>query len=860
MSAKRPNSTLSNKENYDINYDELSALLSDSSDWDDLTMSPPKISKKQCNEVRPRPIVGALARSDMDNNNNNNNAKTLENNRTFSGLSDIDDSSIIELLHDDKPRLPPKPPMFVPLKALVPKPEVNDLSTIAESTQRDKVPQKQVENSNLLGLSISAEDLHFDVSSYSNNYDNVDINEKHIKIDEKATKPFEHNEDTITVQKDDNKPKQEETSLQIMEILGKDISEVSEEEVRMATAQLGEKFRFLTQRAVFTDVNKKQSKIAMPDRKRVKIPIILSKEQETVIELAEKGHNIFYTGSAGTGKSVLLREMIKVLKTKYGPERVAVTASTGLAACNIGGITVHSFAGIGLGNGDVTKLYRKVRRSKKNVKRWSEIKVLVVDEISMLDGELFDKLDYIAQKIRKNGLPFGGIQIILCGDFFQLPPVTKDASTPMKFAFQSEAWRKAIHVTIMLEKVFRQQGDSKFIDMLNQMRLGRIDPETELEFRKLNRPLPDDDIIPAELYSTRVEVDRANRSRLNRLPGQVFTYNAIDGGLLEDQEMKDRLLQNFLAPKQLQLKIGAQVMMIKNIDAQLVNGSLGKVIAFMDPETYLFYSTILTDSNISPDDMEELKNKPESLKELYGGDEEEDVQRTSKKKESFFNGNSNVVPQDDLDDSLFDFMSEIETSNEDAKKNIERKKTIIKELYKNADSKKRLPLVTFKTADMTTRTVLVEPEDWAIEDENEKPLVSRVQLPLMLAWSLSIHKSQGQTLPKVKVDLQRVFEKGQAYVALSRAVSREGLQVLNFDRSRIKAHDTVVDFYMTLVSADQAIEDLKLRNGGSLEIRKNAPPLKALRSKSDIPKRSASSSANGIAEMLRRKSFKTPEP
>lgn len=835
MSNKR-NSSLLRQDDYEINYDELSALLSDSSDWDDLSMDSPQ-HKRNC---QARPIAGAnnveIPRPILRTPKAQLKAPP-DCGRSISGLSEIDDSSIIELLQDKKPleknqilqnthNLPreTKPPMLVPLKEIVPKPELNvleNISLMAESTQRAK-PQSM----NPSSLDIS----------------NVDekVIEKHIEI----LSPKQVNKELNDLTNSDS-------SLQINEVLKKDISELSTEEIQFAKAQLGEKFRFLTQRTVFTDVNKKQSRIAAPDTRKVKIPIILSKEQEAVIDLAEKGHNIFYTGSAGTGKSVLLREMIKVLKKKYGPERVAVTASTGLAACNIGGITVHSFAGIGLGNGDVTKLYRKVRRSKKNVKRWSEISVLVIDEISMLDGELFDKLDFIAQKIRKNSDPFGGIQIVLCGDFFQLPPVSKDMSTPMKFAFQSLAWQKAIHVTIMLEKVFRQQGDTKFIDMLNQMRLGKIDMETEMEFKKLNRPLPNDDIIPAELYSTRAEVDRANRSRLNKLPGQAFCYNAIDGGTLEDQEMKDRLLQNFLAPKQLQLKIGAQVMMIKNIDAQLVNGSLGKVIAFMDPETYLFYSTILADSSVTPDVMEEMKDKPEELRERYAGDDEDEKMRVNKKRERFYEGNPNVVPQDDLDDSIFDFMTQATNVSDDARNDIERKKRIIKDLYKNADSRKRLPLVTFKTADMSTRTVLVEPEDWAIEDENEKPLVSRVQLPLMLAWSLSIHKSQGQTLPKVKVDLQRVFEKGQAYVALSRAVSREGLQVLNFDRSRIKAHDTVVDFYMTLVTADQAIEDLKRRNGGSLDKKKAYAPRPAARLD-----RSQTAPSSGITEMLRRRSRK----
>lgn len=157
--------------------------------------------------------------------------------------------------------------------------------------------------------------------------------------------------------------------------------------------------------------------------------------------------------------------------------------------------------------------------------------------------------------------------------------------------------------------------------------------------------------------------------------------------------------------------------------------------------------------------------------------------------------------------------------------------------------------------------VLVEPEDWAIEDENEKPLVSRVQLPLMLAWSLSIHKSQGQTLPKVKVDLRRVFEKGQAYVALSRAVSREGLQVLNFDRTRIKAHQKVIDFYLTLSSAESAYKQLEADE----QVKKRkldyapGPKYKAKsksKSNSPAPISATTQSNNGIAAMLQRHSRK----
>ncbi|EDO16101.1 hypothetical protein Kpol_1001p13 [Vanderwaltozyma polyspora DSM 70294] len=573
----------------------------------------------------------------------------------------------------------------------------------------------------------------------------------------------------------------------------------------------GEKFRFLTQRPGYADIDDETKKLNLPERTKVKIPIRLSKEQEDIIKLAEKGFNIFYTGSAGTGKSVLLREMIKALRNKYGHEKVAVTASTGLAACNIGGITVHSFAGIGLGNGDTNNLYKKVRRSRKHLNRWQKIKVLVVDEISMLNGELLDKLDVIAQKIRRSKRAFGNIQLIFCGDFFQLPPVSKNTDNPSTFAFESRLWKDGIDVTIMLQKVFRQEGDSKFIDMLNKMRLGEIDIETETEFKKLSRELEKDEIIPAELYSTRYEVEKANNSRLAKLPGATMKYHAIDGGSLEDTELKERLLQNFLAPKELKLKIGAQVMMIKNIDATLVNGSLGKVIDFMDPETYMFYEIIVRNPTLDVDELETLKKDPSLLKEAWKSESDDEENGTAVRnklvKEAFCKTEEDYKISS-LGVNIFDFLSNVSGDSTEIIDNINRKKNLLQEIHKSSTGKRKLPLVRFKNSDMSSRTVLVEPEDWSIEDENEKPIVSRIQLPLMLAWSLSIHKSQGQTLPKVKVDLKNVFEKGQAYVALSRAVSRDGLQVLNFDRSRIQAHEKVLDFYNTLLSADDALKKL----------------------------------------------------
>lgn len=191
-----------------------------------------------------------------------------------------------------------------------------------------------------------------------------------------------------------------------------------------------------------------------------KVPrVFLSDEQKKVFNLVtEERKSVFFTGSAGTGKSVLLREIIKGLreKHKFQPERVAVTASTGLAACNVGGVTLHSFAGIGLGKEAVPELARKIKRNIKAKKRWMQAKTLIVDEVSMVDGDLFDKLEAIARIIRNNGRPFGGIQLVITGDFFQLPPVP-DQGKVAKFCFDAATWTTSIEHTIGLTKVFRQK-------------------------------------------------------------------------------------------------------------------------------------------------------------------------------------------------------------------------------------------------------------------------------------------------------------------------------------------------------------------------------------------------------------------
>lgn len=187
--------------------------------------------------------------------------------------------------------------------------------------------------------------------------------------------------------------------------------------------------------------------------------VFLSDEQQHVLDLVvEQKRSVFFTGSAGTGKSVLLREIIASLRKKYQrePDRVAVTASTGLAACNIGGVTLHSFAGIGLGKEEAPELVRKIKRNQKAKHRWMRTKVLIIDEVSMVDADLFDKLEAVARQLRNNGRPFGGMQLVITGDFFQLPPVP-DGGKQAKFAFDAATWNTTIEHTIGLHHVFRQK-------------------------------------------------------------------------------------------------------------------------------------------------------------------------------------------------------------------------------------------------------------------------------------------------------------------------------------------------------------------------------------------------------------------
>jgi ATP-dependent DNA helicase PIF1 len=193
--------------------------------------------------------------------------------------------------------------------------------------------------------------------------------------------------------------------------------------------------------------------------------------QEAVLEAVKAKQSIFFTGCAGTGKTVLLHHIIQCLPE----EGTFVTASTGMAAVAIQGTTLHSFAGVGLGDDAPDALVQRVQRSKQAVKRWRSARVLMIDELSMIDAVFFDKLNYVAKEVRESSLPFGGIQLVLCGDFLQLPPVCKRGQA--SFAFQAKCWNKCICRVFQLTNVFRQK-EFEFVTALNLLREGLCPPKT----------------------------------------------------------------------------------------------------------------------------------------------------------------------------------------------------------------------------------------------------------------------------------------------------------------------------------------------------------------------------------------------
>lgn len=453
--------------------------------------------------------------------------------------------------------------------------------------------------------------------------------------------------------------------------------------------------------------------------------IEVSESQARALKAIGSRKSVFYTGAAGTGKSFITGVLKKVLQRKGMQKKMAITAPTGVAACNVGGMTIHSWAGIGLGDKKVEQLSGAIMAKARSgdgdtpYTRWTKTDILVIDEISMLPGELFETLSEVGKRVRKNHTrPFGGLQLILCGDFFQLPPVNK-SNTRYQFAFQTPTWAELLpgrDQSIVLDKVFRQK-DGPLLRILNQMRRGVVTHETRSvlhgkvqQYQQYigslrNGTFKEDEskVQHTILFPVNKDVTNYNDSKLKQLPmDEQHVFNAIDTG------HRQNMLKDIKAPPRLELRVGAQVMLVKNLDQTrgLINGARGVVKQFID-------------------------NLPE-------------VEFT---------------------------------------------------IVRNGEKPYQV-------------TQLMERAEFDIT-VGDLVYASRKQLPLMLAWAITVHKSQGLTIRELDLTFSGMFEYGQGYVALSRAVDLEGLRLRVFDEKSVKCHPLVGSFYESMgYGGDNATETL----------------------------------------------------
>lgn len=445
--------------------------------------------------------------------------------------------------------------------------------------------------------------------------------------------------------------------------------------------------------------------------------------QSSALDILKTGQNVFLTGSAGSGKTYTLNQYIDYLRARRVP--VAVTASTGIAATHMNGTTIHSWSGIGikdeLTDRDLTSLSRKQFLAD----RLKDTAVLIIDEISMLHAKQINLVSQVLKHVRKNDKAFGGIQVVVAGDFFQLPPIgSKGESNREKFAFMSEAWLDAKFHICYLSEQHRQvseaaNGGLDLDDILNQIRRQEVtfDAIAALE-ATFDQNV---DIKRTRLYTHNLNVNKINDKELADLSGEMMRFEATSVG---DTKLVETLKKTVRTQDDLVLKVGAKVMFIKNnTELGVSNGTMGELIGFAAVK------------------IDDSKDNSDNLIEDDDSDKDSDV------------GNDKQTAK---------------SAKEKAKK--DKAKTKMPTIQK-------MPVVRLNTG----REVIAEPEEWIIEDETGDVLASYEQVPLCLAWAITIHKSQGMTLEAAEIDLSRTFELGQGYVALSRLKSLAGLQLLGMN-------------------------------------------------------------------------------
>lgn len=453
--------------------------------------------------------------------------------------------------------------------------------------------------------------------------------------------------------------------------------------------------------------------------------------QSSALDILKTGQNVFLTGSAGSGKTYTLNQYIHYLRARRVP--VAVTASTGIAATHMNGTTIHSWSGIGIKDELSERELSTLSRKQFLADRLKDTAVLIIDEISMLHAKQLNAVNDVLKHVRKSALPFGGIQVVVAGDFFQLPPIgSPSESNREKFAFMGEAWLDAKFQVCYLSEQHRQvsaaeQGCLDLDDILNQVRRQEVsfDAIAALE-NTFNQNV---DIKRTRLYTHNLNVNKINDKELADLSSDMMRFEATFDG---DSKLVDTLKKTVRTQDDLVLKVGAKVMFIKNnSELGVSNGTMGELIGF---------------AAVKVDDKERAKS-----------------------------------------DALTDIENQ-ETHTDDSAKNAKNAKNkadvklVAREKPKNKPTTQKMPVVRLNSG----REVIAEPEEWIIEDETGEVLASYNQVPLCLAWAITIHKSQGMTLDAAEIDLSRTFELGQGYVALSRLKSLAGLKLLGMNEMSLQ--------------------------------------------------------------------------
>lgn len=298
--------------------------------------------------------------------------------------------------------------------------------------------------------------------------------------------------------------------------------------------------------------------------------------QSTALSILKTGASVFLTGEPGSGKTYTVSQFVSWLR-RHGVEP-AITASTGIAATHIGGITIHSWSGIGIHKFVTSDLMESILSNDKLVKRMRDTSILIIDEISMLDARTLDVVDHVCRKVKEPSLPFGGMQVVFVGDFFQLPPVNGAGEEASQFAFEAGSWRQADPVVCYLSEQYRQE-DARFLEVLTKLRKGHVSEEIHLALREriVQRGSSETHI---RLYAHNVNVDRMNEQKLTELDGEARVFEMESKGA---KAAVERLIKNCLSPEFLSLKIGARVMCTKNyFEKGFVNGTMGDIVGFDD--------------------------------------------------------------------------------------------------------------------------------------------------------------------------------------------------------------------------------------------------------------------------------------